>query len=52
MATLQKQAPGAMGVYAAEELLRWIEDFPCLSYRQRMDLVAGRGTAAGTRSRP
>ena len=46
MGALQKQGtPGAMGVYAAQLLLQWLEDnIPCLSYRQRVDLVSGVNT--------
>ena len=50
MTALQRQgSPGAMGVYAAEELLRWIEEnIPCLNYRQRVDLVSGHATRSLT----
>ena len=50
MSALRRQAtPGAMGVYAAEELLSWLKgSFPCLSYGQRVDLVSGHGTRSAS----
>ncbi|MAF40848.1 MAG: hypothetical protein CL859_03165 [Cyanobium sp. ARS6] len=43
MQALKKQGtPGAMGVYAAEVLLQWLEEnLPCLNSVQRVGLVTG-----------